>query len=95
MEIVADYLSTVGDQFIDPKKRVFGPYIFISIFIAFGWFMVFRKYSLRKAFKKIFDKRATFASRGDESGTHKAEIKMWNNLNMKTNDFIEKVAFIV
>ncbi len=40
-----------------------------------------------EAFKKIFDKRATFASRGDESGTHKAEIKMWNNLNMKTNDF--------
>ena len=40
-----------------------------------------------EAFKKIFDKRATFASRGDESGTHKAEIKMWNNLNIKKNDF--------
>ena len=40
-----------------------------------------------EAFKKIFDKRATFASRGDESGTHKAEIRMWNNLNINTNDF--------
>lgn len=40
-----------------------------------------------EAFKKIFDKRAIFSSRGDESGTHKAEIKIWNNLNMNTNDF--------
>ena len=40
-----------------------------------------------EAFEKIFDKRAIFSSRGDESGTHKAEIKIWNNLNMNTNDF--------
>ena len=40
-----------------------------------------------EAFKKIFNERAIFASRGDESGTHKAEIKIWNNLNMNTNDF--------
>ena len=40
-----------------------------------------------EAFKKIFSERAIFASRGDESGTHKAEIKIWNNLNMSTNDF--------
>ena len=40
-----------------------------------------------EAFKKIFNERAIFASRGDESGTHKAEVKMWNNLNMNTNDF--------
>ena len=40
-----------------------------------------------EAFEKIFNERAIFASRGDESGTHKAEIKIWNNLNMSTNDF--------
>ena len=40
-----------------------------------------------EVFKKIFSERAIFASRGDESGTHKAEIKIWNNLNMNTNDF--------
>ena len=40
-----------------------------------------------EAFKKIFNERAIFASRGDESGTHKTEIKIWNNLNMSTNDF--------
>ena len=66
MEIITDYLNTVADQFIDPKKRVFGPYIFISVFIAFGWFMFFRKYSLRKAFKKIFD-RNIFLSTSSKS----------------------------
>ena len=40
-----------------------------------------------EAFKTIFNERAIFASRGDESGTHKTEIKIWNNLNMSTNDF--------
>ena len=40
-----------------------------------------------EAFKKILNERAIFASRGDESGTHKAEIKIWKNLNMSTNDF--------
>ena len=40
-----------------------------------------------EAFEKIFNKRAIFSSRGDESGTHKAEIKIWDNLNINTNDF--------
>ena len=40
-----------------------------------------------EAFKKIFSERAIFASRGDESGTHKAEIKIWNNLSISKNDF--------
>ena len=29
------------------------------------------------AFKKIADAKAKFVSRGDESGTHKAELKIW------------------
>lgn len=29
------------------------------------------------AFKKIADAKATFVSRGDDSGTHKAELKLW------------------
>ena len=39
------------------------------------------------AFEKIFNERVIFSSRGDESGTHKAEIRMWKNLNLNTNDF--------
>ena len=32
-----------------------------------------------EAFKKIADAKAPFASRGDESGTHKAELKLWKD----------------
>ena len=60
MEIFTDYISNIGNQFIDPKKRVFVAYIAISILIAFAWFIFLRKYSLRGAFKKIFDKKIFF-----------------------------------
>ncbi len=32
-----------------------------------------------EAFEKIREKGATFISRGDDSGTHKAELKLWND----------------
>ena len=62
MEILTEYLSNIGNQFIDPKKRVFVAYIGISILIAFLWFILLRKYSLFAAFKKIFDKKIFFLS---------------------------------
>ena len=49
MEILTEYLSNIGNQFIDPKKRVFVAYIGISILIAFLWFILLRKYSPAKA----------------------------------------------
>ena len=53
--------ALIGNQFIDPKKRVFVAYIGISILIAFLWFILLRKYSLFAAFKKIFDKKIFFS----------------------------------
>lgn len=40
-----------------------------------------------EAFSKIVDAKANFISRGDESGTHKAELKIWgeNVPNAETN----------
>jgi len=35
------------------------------------------------AFKKIADKKVTFVSRGDESGTHKKEKDLWNAVGVK------------
>ena len=32
-----------------------------------------------EAFRKIADKKTNFISRGDESGTHKAELKIWGD----------------
>lgn len=35
------------------------------------------------AFKKIFELRVSFVSRGDDSGTHKKELSFWKKLNLK------------
>ena len=45
MEILTEYISNIGNQFIDPKKRIFIAYIAISIAIAFVWFILNKKYS--------------------------------------------------
>ena len=40
-----------------------------------------------EVFKKIYNAKSVFSSRGDESGTHKAEIKIWNEINLETHKF--------
>ena len=61
MEILTEYISNIGNQFIDPKKRIFIAYIAISIAIAFVWFILNKKYSFAGAIKKIFDKKIFFS----------------------------------
>jgi tungstate transport system substrate-binding protein len=39
-----------------------------------------------EAFGKIADKKATFISRGDDSGTDKKEKSIWKNANIKPDD---------
>ncbi len=34
--------------------------------------------SVREALKKIYDRKVSFVSRGDDSGTHKAERRLWS-----------------
>ena len=80
MEIFTDYISNIGNQFIDPKKRVFVAYIAISILIAFAWFIFLRKYSLRGAFKKIFDKKIFFS----KSAKSDYKVFLINQLIMMT-----------
>jgi len=36
-----------------------------------------------EAFKKIFELKGLFVSRGDDSGTHKKELSFWKKLNLK------------
>ena len=80
MEILTEYLSNIGNQFIDPKKRVFVAYIGISILIAFLWFILLRKYSLFAAFKKIFDKKIFFS----KSAKSDYKVFLINQLIMMT-----------
>lgn len=61
MEIFSEYLVKIGNQFVDPKKRVFIAYIAISIIIALGWFVINKKLSFKKAIKRIFDKKIFFS----------------------------------
>ena len=60
MEIITDYISNIGNQFIDPKKRIFIGYLLIAIFIAAFWLVYFRKLNLREAINKIFDKKIIY-----------------------------------
>jgi len=45
-----------------------------------------RKKSVVKAMKAIADKKANFASRGDKSGTHALELKLWKTAAISTPD---------
>ena len=67
MEIITEYISNIGNQFIDPKKRIFVAYIAISIAIAFVWFVLNKKYSFLGALKKIFDKKIFFQSQQSQT----------------------------
>ena len=62
MDFFSDYITNIGNQFFDPKKRVFLAYIFISVIIAFLWFIFLKKKSLKNAFFKIFDKKIFFST---------------------------------
>ena len=44
-------------------------------------------HSAIEAFNKIYKSTAIFASRGDESGTHKAELKLWEKANLDSGKF--------
>ena len=45
--------------------------------------------SIKSKFKYIYDENKIFISRGDDSGTHKKEIEIWNSIKLKTNNFNE------
>ena len=47
MEIFFDYINNLGNQFIDPKKRVFLAYIFLSFLIALLWFVYIKKINFK------------------------------------------------
>jgi tungstate transport system substrate-binding protein len=41
---------------------------------------------VKQAFEKIAETNATFLSRGDDSGTHKKELAIWDSIHVQTSD---------
>jgi tungstate transport system substrate-binding protein len=41
--------------------------------------------NVNQAFKKIAETNVTFLSRGDDSGTHKKELAIWDSIHVKTS----------
>ena len=56
-----DFLISIFEHFVDPKKRIFLGYIILSVIIAFIWLIFMKKFSLVEAFLKVFDKRIFFS----------------------------------
>ena len=44
--------------------------------------------SIEDKLKEIESKKLMFISRGDDSGTHKKEIELWNLINIDTNNYM-------
>jgi tungstate transport system substrate-binding protein len=42
--------------------------------------------NVKQAFEKIAETNATFLSRGDDSGTHKKELAIWDTIQVKTSE---------
>ena len=61
MEFFFDIFQNLIDQFTNPKKRVFVLYLFLSILIATGWLIFYKKKSLKDSFKFIFSCKIFFS----------------------------------
>lgn len=60
MELL-DQVTTFFSDFVDPKKRVFVGYLFLSIFIAFAWMFIIQRRRAGQAVKAIFDRKVFFS----------------------------------
>ena len=59
-----DFPSLLSDLFVDfinPKKRVFAGYLFLSFLIAFVWLIAVRRTHYRTALLRVFDRNVFFS----------------------------------
>lgn len=57
-----DTISEVFSDFLDPKKRVFLGYLFLSVILALSWLLFLKRKDLGSAWREVFSKRV-FLSR--------------------------------
>ena len=57
MEIFYQYIETISENFLDPKKRVFLGYLLSAFLISFMLLTIIKKEKVKQSIKKIFDKK--------------------------------------
>ena len=79
------------EQFVESGYGIYRQDLMYNDFIIIGPdddpAKIYSSKNAFEAFQKIYNSKSTFSSRGDESGTHKAEIKLWNKIELETNKF--------
>ncbi|MEM8978248.1 MAG: sterol desaturase family protein [Pseudomonadota bacterium] len=56
-----DQIFSLFSDFINPKKRVFVGYLFLSFLLGFAWLVFFRGSNLRSAVQRLFDRKIWFS----------------------------------
>ena len=56
-----EFIENFWGNFVDPKKRIFLGYLLSAILIAFFWLVFRKKFSIREAWLKIFDRKILFS----------------------------------
>ena len=52
-----EFIVSIFENFLDPKKRVFIGYLFAALIIAFFWLIFYKKFTLNHAIRKLFDQK--------------------------------------
>ena len=68
---ILSILSSVVEDFADPRKRIFVGYLALSVVLALAWLFVLRRQSFAAALHKVFDRKVLF------SGSAKADYKIF------------------
>lgn len=57
-----ELFTSIFSDFADPRKRVFGGYLLLSLLIAFLWMLFIKREKISKASAKILDKKIFFSA---------------------------------
>ena len=66
-----EFVYSIFSDFLNPKKRVFAGYLFLSVAIAFLWMIFIRRKKLANTISAIFDRKVFF------SNSAKADYKIF------------------
>jgi tungstate transport system substrate-binding protein len=87
VDVVLVHARAAEDEFVNKKYGVKRYGVMYNDFVVIGSpadpAHIKNSKSVMDAFKRISDSKSVFVSRGDDSGTHKKEKKIWKAANIK------------